>query len=276
MNVAAVPDRDRLRTCSPAEHPELVEQLVGRRIGRWGELDVIERGLVRRLAGYAVGRPLPLEMIDAIDSLEEVFRLARELQPTLDDRPTSSGSRGPTTDYVHLREWRVDDLPALYAAAIRPTTGTAWRFQGATPSMEDFSRTFGRDTLATHIVARNQDDIAVGSVSCYSPSFDNGWAYIGFQRCRIEGMAELMFEGIFGFISWVFDTWPFRQLYAEVNGGLMSAMPSLGRDAGTVCGVLPAHTFKAGAYEDVHVVVFTRERWSAFARTVDPLVAVRG
>lgn len=272
MTLGAVPDPARVRTNTPTGFREEIERLVGRPVETWADLDVIERALVRRLPGYVVGRPLPLDLIGGIDSLEEVLRLSQELEPAEGIRHVAS--EGPATDYVHLREWRIDDMPAVYAAAISPVTGTSWRFQGATPSMEDFSRTFGRDTLATHVVASNDGDTAIGTVSCFSPSFDNGWAYIGFQRCAVEAVAELMFEGIFAFISWIFETWTFRRVYAEINGGLMAAVPSLGLSAGEECGVLPEHSYRLGGYEDVHIVAFTRKRWSEFRRSIGPLLTV--
>lgn len=272
MTQFELPPPSIFRACSEEDFARYLSELTGSFSWSWADLDVVQHVLLRRLPGYANSRPLPLDTVGTISSVREVFELCHELQPS--DREATYEPSTTASSYVHLREWRGVDMPHLHAAVVDPVMGPSWRFQGSTPSIDDFGRSFGRDSLATQIVALNDSDAPIGSVACYSPSFENGWSYVAFQRCGPDSGAELMFEGIFLFIAWVFETWPFRKLYAEIGGDLASQASSLGSLVGERCGTMPEHTFVRGAFRDVHLVAFNRDKWSDFFSTFSPLFKV--
>lgn len=251
----------------------------------WDQLDAVQRALLLRTITRQRAHA-PVKLLGSVSSVADVLGWARRAERgEASDRRADPGPLAPTRDgseavaigggLVHLRGWRQDDLPALYHAATSPGQGRRWRFRGATPSFREFASEFGHGTLATLVVASNDDDRVVGSVAAYSASLENGWTYIGFQGVADRSGVGLMLEGMFCFVTWLFDTWDLRKVYAELDPGLHDRLVSLGAGPLRVEGRLERHTYQQGAWQDVLLTAIWRDEWATFVASVGDLVGLR-
>lgn len=239
----------------------------------WPQVDSVQRALLLRIVTHR--RPaVSLDLLRAASSLADVYEWAQVPGGT-EARQPATGAWELSADLVHLRAWRQEDLPRLYQAAISPNHGRLWRMRGATPSFREFASDFAGGTLATLVVATNDDDVAVGSVAAYSPSLENGWVYIGFQGVDERSGIGLMLEGMLLFVTWLFDTWNLRKVCAEISPGLLSELESLGPELLQVEGRLRDHIYQHGSWQDVVILSIRRDHWQELVGSVGELVGIQ-
>jgi RimJ/RimL family protein N-acetyltransferase len=167
--------------------------------------------------------------------------------------------------WTRSRPLREDDLRFLYELLTDPVIGASLRYQGATPSFDEFARHAWDGVLAQWTVLRATADTRAGVVVLSSPDFRNGYAYLSVVGHPDVLGNGVMMDGVASVLSHAFATWPFRRLYFEVaednfrqfSSGLGAFFVEEGRRSQQV--------FGNGRYQDVHLLTLTREHWYAQA-----------
>lgn len=232
--------------------------------------DVAPDGLRRAVlltAIQKVGLDLPEELARQIETLGEAYEwCARKW----DDRPFPSDflsaafSAATANSRVRLRLIRPADLPILYEAALDPDQGFRWRNRGATPNGHDFERQLYNGTLAQFIVEECNDSAkprSIGLVAAYRARFDNGTAWLAFQKLIPDSAHGKMFEGMFLFVEYVFRTWNFRKLYAEIPGYNLASVTDVLSTFLVVEGTLADHEYHDGKWWDLVIAVVDHHTW---------------
>lgn len=174
------------------------------------------------------------------------------------------------TRSIKLRPIQAADMQELYASALDPRWSFKWRFRGLTPSFQEFSNALYAGSLCQFVVERLSDRRALGLVSCYNARHDAGFAYIAFTRTAPPGNkpnSEMMEAGYL-LISFVFQNWDFRKLYAEVPGFNWGQFERATNTFFHVEGVLKDHDYFDGKYWDHRLLAIYRTEWVAIGRTL--------
>jgi len=152
------------------------------------------------------------------------------------------------------------DLPFLYTLLVDPVVGVALRYQGATPSFDEFARHAWDGVLGQWLVAATNGD-PLGVVVVTSPDFRNGYAYLSvIGHPRVIG-SGVMLDGVASVLDHVFTCWPLRRLYLEAADASFEQFASgLGRFF-VEEGCRREMVFSGGRYQDVHLLTLTREAW---------------
>lgn len=169
---------------------------------------------------------------------------------------------------VDLRPLEETDYPALFRAGMSAKDGYRWRYRGATVDIESFVRSLYAGTAAQFMVVDRVDGHAYGLVAAYSRQDDLGHCYIAFQRSSQRRSAGQMYEGIFRFIDFLFDSSPLRKIYAEiplyneevVGVGLITPF--------RLEGVLVDHDYHRGSYHDRRIFALYRKEWQSWAQGI--------
>jgi RimJ/RimL family protein N-acetyltransferase len=161
---------------------------------------------------------------------------------------------------VALRTVDGADLEAFYRAALSPRMGYAWRFRGATVTLERFVSTFGDGVLAQYSVISRTDYTLQGLVTAYNYDASNGHAYFGYLRVEDASLRGALTEGIGLFLDHLFNHFTLRHAYCEVpafnshltagyeTSGLLERMARF-----------PDHLFAGGLFHDLNVYRLRRE-----------------
>lgn len=221
--------------------------------------------LTRWLADFFV-QPTALEVVEQFSTLGEAFSWLRSAlesgEQMRDGRATESGSGESTR--VRLRPILDHDIVPLYLASFAPATAGQWRYRGRTLPMDQFVSTLFSGTIAQFMVEMVETGTVVGLVSAYDENRSGLNCKLAFLRCgdRVPGDSAAVFEGMALFISYIFDNFPFRKLFAEVPAYNMGLFAS---DFAEEEGVLKDYLFYKGEYADLHHVSIRRETWAKLA-----------
>ncbi len=245
-------------------------------IGLLESRDKITKGMLWAGLRKALNNP-PEELLASLATLGEAYDWYCVRQ---EDAPAQGAFDalalaldGMRTAQVRLRPIAEPDLPSLYASALDPQWSHRWRYRGSTPSFADFASGLFAGVLSQYLIERTLDGRVVGLTSCYNARVDQGWAYLGFTRVASSPSRQSseMLEGGFLFISFLFRTWPFRKLYAEISGWNWEQFETGAGGFFTLEGVLKDHEFFDGRFWDYRVVSITREAWDAVSPSLASL-----
>ena len=180
--------------------------------------------------------------------------MTEHLHPASDTEPI--GGRWTRSAPVAL-----DDLPFLYGLLVDPSVGTTMRYQGATPSFEEFARHAWDGVLGQWTVRARSSGNPLGVAVVASPDFRNGYAFLSvIARPSVVG-SGLMMDGVAGVLEHVFACWPFRRLYMEsADDSYRRFASGLGRFF-IEEGCRKEQLFAGNRYQDVHLLTITRELW---------------
>lgn len=167
------------------------------------------------------------------------------------------------TRRIFVRPLVPSDLPWLYELMLLPATSARLRFQGGTPSYDDFCRHAWDTVLGQWVVIGRTTGRRLGLVVVASPDHRNGYAFLSTAASQPAIGTGMVFEGAGLVIRHVFETWPFRMLYSEVTEAAYAQFRSLGKRLFEVEGIRRAQVFFDGHYQDVHLLTLTRERWNS-------------
>lgn len=204
----------------------------------------------------------PTELLHHIETIGEAYDWYVQRQGHIQD-----GS-GPQADpirpepRVYLRLVEEQDYGALHRASIEPGSAFRWRYRGATPSIERFVAGLHDGVLVQHMV-QAIDGPTVGLVVCYQASMESRTAYFGLLRTAETSQEGRMFEGLMLFIQFLFDTWDFRKLYAEVPEFNFDGLLSANTRGIDIEGVQRQHLFHDGRWWDQYLLALWREKWLA-------------
>ena len=158
--------------------------------------------------------------------------------------------------------------PGLFHAAMEPENGFRWRYRGQTLDPASFAESLHNGTYAQYLVAGKSDRHIYGLVVAYAANPGLGHCYIGFQRSSQRRPQGEMFEGMFLFLRYLFDSNPLRKIYAEIPD-YNEQIIGLGKSGlFEEEGRFKDHDFHAGRYYDRRVFACTRQAWDEFSAVV--------
>ncbi len=210
--------------------------------------------------------PTPLAQLEQFTTLGEIHEwlqgvlIAGEKPRQASHRRQGSGE----STRVRLRPILEHDIMALYMASFDPANTARWRYRGRTLPIDEFVGTLFGGVVSQYMVEMVATGEAVGLVTAYEENRSGLNCKIAFLRCgdRAHGDSAAVFEGMLLFISFLFDNFPFRKLFAEVPADDMGMFAD---DFAQEEGVLKEYLFHNGEFVDLHHVSIVRERWSELA-----------
>jgi RimJ/RimL family protein N-acetyltransferase len=117
---------------------------------------------------------------------------------------------------IELRPITANDLAFLHQIATSPKNAFRWRFRGQLPSIEEFAAQIGHAVLAQFLVLDSQSRRSVGHVVAYNADVRSRHCYIGVLMSESDTGTHTGREALGLFIEYLFGTFPFIKLYAEV------------------------------------------------------------
>lgn len=225
-----------------------------------------QRILITRWLADAFVEPTPLALVEQLATLGEAYdwmQAALAAGQSLRSTPPTDAGSGASTR-VRLRPILDFDLVPLYLASFDPANAAQWRYRGRTLPMDEFVATLFGGVIAQFMVEMVETGAPVGLVVAYDENRSGLNCKLAFLRCgqRAPGDSAAVLEGMMLFISYLFDNFPFRKLFAEVPSYNMSMFVA---DFADHEGVLKEFLFYKGEFVDLHHVSIARETWAKLA-----------
>lgn len=171
------------------------------------------------------------------------------------DRWSSRGVRLTVLGPQHHEE--------LYLAATNPEAGFRWRYRGRTPSPEQFVGELYGGVLAQYAVEKQTTGRCLGLVTGYSEDFAGRSAYFALLGAGPSTPKSVDFMvGSALFIDYMFRTWGFRKLYADIPGFNWPQFSSLTNGIFELEATLKEKDWYDGELWDSRVVSISSERWT--------------
>jgi RimJ/RimL family protein N-acetyltransferase len=181
------------------------------------------------------------------------------------------------TRRVHLKRFEDADVAPYVELCGSLDVGRRFRFGGAAISPPAAMSAVWDGTLVHLVGVGNRSRRRLGVASVTSADMRNGTAYFSVVSDPTVVGSGLMIEVAGLAIDYVFETWPFRKLYAEVPAYNLVTFGSVTRRFFRQEGLLTDHVFLDGRYWDVHVLATDRATWQREGRpTVDRLRSGKG
>lgn len=173
---------------------------------------------------------------------------------------------------VQLRTVEPSDLDYLYRLSTSPGLSYRWRYRGSTPSPEEFRDQLFSGVLAQLVVARKDStQQPLATTILYRADLANGHAYFALLSDGAQA-SSLVIEGCLLFLRYVFATWPFRKLYAEVPGFNLTQFQSAIGSYLKEEAVLEEHDYHDGAYWPLYILSLSRSTWEQFKPRIDEIL----
>jgi len=140
---------------------------------------------------------------------------------------------------VRLRAVEPRDYERLRQIECAGALVETYRFRGKTPSPDSYVAALWQDTLVNLAICVPPDGEVVGNLACYGASFRDSHAYFSVLVAPwARGAAT--FEAAEIFVTYLFDTFDFRKIYADVLepnlGQFASLLGYLAREEGRFVG----------------------------------------
>lgn len=256
-------------------------------ITRRGLLDHVQRVALRAFV-LDSNRMLAPQAVDHAATLGELWGLLRDdFDPRVTDARGHEGNRY-ATPRVQLAPLDPSHYSGLYEAALLPQSAHRWRWRGRTPSPEEFQATLYAGVTSQFVVL-GQDRRLVGLVVGYDEDPSRFHCHIGFLRAPSAdaGSPGALVEGIALFIAYLFDTFPYERLFADLPE---YNLPLLAGTAGSLLrreGTMRRFYWHGGRHWDRILFSLAREDWAPFeevlfrapgdaSSSVDLVASVRG
>ncbi len=161
---------------------------------------------------------------------------------------------------VSIRPVEARDFDFLFGLYTSGDHLVRYRLRGVTPSPESFVRFLWEQMLAQFIV-ESRDGRPVGVVSSFEPDFRNRYVYIAACSTAEFETTGLVLEGVALLVSYLFQTFDFRKVYAEsLEANYAQFALGEGR-LFEVEGRLKQHEYVNGSYQDFVLMAIYREAW---------------
>jgi RimJ/RimL family protein N-acetyltransferase len=174
------------------------------------------------------------------------------------------------TRRVHLKRFEESDVGPYVELCSSLDVGRQFRFGGAAIPPPAAMSAVWDGTLVHLVGVGNRSRRRLGVASVTSADMRNGTAYLSVVSDPSVVGSGLMIEVAGLAIEYVFSTWPFRKLYAEVPEYNLRTFGSVTKRFFRREGLLTDHLFLDGRYWDVHVLATDRATWQ---REGSPLIA---
>jgi RimJ/RimL family protein N-acetyltransferase len=165
-----------------------------------------------------------------------------------------------------LRPLDPSDYPALYEAEFSPELIATWRHRGVSASPEEFHRLLWQGVATQFAVCTPEDPTIRGLVTLYDADMRNQHASFAILSTGGRGQGAAVMEAVFLFITYAFDVFPLRKLYAEVLGFNLPAFQSAYGKYLTEEGVLREHEYHDGRWWPKYIFAIHREAWDESGR----------
>jgi RimJ/RimL family protein N-acetyltransferase len=167
------------------------------------------------------------------------------------------------TRRVHLKRFEESDVAPYVELCSSLDVGRQFRFGGAAIPPPAALAAVWDGTLVHLVAVGNRSRRRLGVASVTSADMRNGTAYFSVVSDPAVVGTSLMIEAAGLAIEYVFQTWPFRKLYAEVPEYNLRTFGSVTERYFRREGRLTDHVFLDGRYWDVHVLATDRATWQA-------------
>lgn len=147
---------------------------------------------------------------------------------------------------------------SLYDLESRIKHAPSWRFQGETPSPDRFAASLWDGVLCNLVIRSRASAAIVGSCTSYKADLRNGTCEVAL----IGDQDQEWFPALEGFalgLVYLFDTWPFRKIYAEVDEYNLAHFPTLAASLFVEEARLSDHVFRYGQTWDTSILALRRE-----------------
>ena len=171
---------------------------------------------------------------------------------------------------VHLKRFEDADVAPYVELCSSLDVGRQFRFGGAAIHPHAALAAVWEGTLVHLVGVGNRSRRRLGVASVTSADMRNGTAYLSVVADPSVIGTGLMIEVAILAIEYVFQTWPFRKLYAEVPEYNLRTFASVTKRYFRREGLLTDHVYLDGRYWDVHVLATDRATWQ---REAGPMVA---
>lgn len=165
------------------------------------------------------------------------------------------------TRRVHLKRFEESDVAAYVELCSSLDVGRRFRFGGAAIPPPATLAAVWDGTLVHLVAVGNRSRQRLGVASVTSADMRNGTAYFSVVADPAVVGTGMMIEAAGLAIEYVFQTWPFRKLYAEVPEYNLRTFGSVTERFFRREGRLADHVFLDGRYWDVHVLATDRATW---------------
>jgi RimJ/RimL family protein N-acetyltransferase len=154
----------------------------------------------------------------------------------------------------------------LYQLTTDEVTGLRWRYHGAVPTREAFASQLWSGVLVQFIVTARKSQVPIGLVVAYNADQRDGHAYFAVLMSKEAERSGYGIAAAELFIHYLFNTWPFRKLYAEIPE---YNLPVLGNRMGALLkeeGRLKGHFYCDGQWWDQITVAIYPEDFRTSTR----------
>jgi RimJ/RimL family protein N-acetyltransferase len=160
-----------------------------------------------------------------------------------------------------------NDYGFLFQIATSEANSPRWRYHGEVPGYEAFVQHLYAGVLAQFVV-RQPSGEPIGQVMAYAANLKNGHAAVGVvmaDKAQRRGVGLRVLEL---FIGYLFDTWPFHGLYAEVPEFVFQPIADGSRTLTDrfpfeEVGRRPRYHYHKGRYWDDFILYLSRTNWEA-------------
>ena len=164
-----------------------------------------------------------------------------------------------------LRPITQADYPYLYTAEAELGMRHRWRFNGGTPSPENYAAVLWAGVFAQYIVTSPSRSELIGLVTAYNIDPVHGIGYLSAAKFTDGLLSTAIFVDGFGqFIDGIFAAAPLRKLYLETP---QYNIDQFGSAVGTVFteeARLSEHRFHEDRYWDLVILSIRRAEWANF------------
>jgi RimJ/RimL family protein N-acetyltransferase len=165
------------------------------------------------------------------------------------------------TRRVHLKRFEESDVASYVELCSSLDVGRQFRFGGAAIPPPAVMSAVWDGTLVHLVGVGNRSRRRLGVASVTSADMRNGTAYLSVVSDPAVVGSGLMIEVTGLAIEYVFSTWPFRKLYAEVPEYNLRTFATVTQRFFRREGLMTEHVFLDGRYWDVHVLATDRATW---------------
>jgi RimJ/RimL family protein N-acetyltransferase len=169
---------------------------------------------------------------------------------------------------VRLRPVLPQDTEFLYTLATAPETGFRWRFNGYVPSTTAFEATVWNDILV-QFVGHGEAGQPLSHVLAYGASHTHG--HVHFGVVTRPGAGKLVgIESSALLIDYLFATWNFNKLYADVAEFNLPQFKSIVGRYASIEGRLKGHLWYGGrSWDQVILAVYRDPTWQQIRQRLE-------
>jgi hypothetical protein len=220
-------------------------------ITRRGVLDHVQRVALRAFA-LDGSEFLSADAIDQVVTLGELWTLVGGIDSTSLAAARSQPREPYATPRVRLAPLEPTHYAVLYRAAVQPSSAYRWRWRGRTPSPDEFQATLFSGVTSQYVVVGGQGSLIAFLRASEDEATDRGG----------------MVEGIALFIAYLFETFPYERLFADVPEYNVPLLEATGAALLQREGAMRRYFWHGGRHWDRVFFSLAREDWAPIGQAL--------